>query len=376
MESMFDNCVILAGGSGARLWPASHAEKPKQFLPLSQAHGSERTFFHAALERALGVTKAEGQVIVIAGEGHAPHIVRICGTLDEKTRSRLILIPEPLAKNTAPAIICGIVYAERAGGGKQTMLVITSDHSIGPLEDFKQDAARAAAQAEQDALVVFGIPPNGPDTGYGYIETGALLSSGVYSVRSFHEKPDRPTAEQFIAAGRFYWNSGMFAFSSGYMLQEFRRHAPEIALPFDGLEAPGENDYTETQGVRILSHWQNLKQAYTQAKNISFDYAIAEKCGQTLMVAGSFAWRDLGSWDAYAELLGATAAETYRSGSESCFVDSDMPVALCGVEDLIVAVRSGKDGAPGAVLIAKKGETQRVREIVEQIKLAGRTKLL
>jgi mannose-1-phosphate guanylyltransferase len=270
------------------------------------------------------------------------------------------------------------------------MLVLTSDHIIQPLEVFVRDAACAAAFARQGKLVVFGIPPRAPETGYGYIEAAEVLScsggeaSGLPSVfraAAFREKPDRAAAEAFLAAGCFYWNSGMFAFSSGFILEEFRRNAPECLLPFEALKAPAESAYAVRQGIPVLEVWPGLDDAYAAVKGISFDYAIAEKCGQTVMVAAGFDWFDVGSWDEYARLLGAPRGEVYAArlpaGREgSCFVDADIPVALCGVEDLIVVVRSGKDGGPAAVLIAKKGETQGVRDIVEQIRASGRAELL
>jgi mannose-1-phosphate guanylyltransferase/mannose-1-phosphate guanylyltransferase/mannose-6-phosphate isomerase len=381
----------MAGGSGTRLWPASNAAKPKQFLPIAQGASGEDTFFTAALERALAVIDKEtGRIIIIAGEGHVPHIINTCGKFSETERKQMVLIPEPLAKNTAAAIACGVSYIDRVSGEKRNILVLTSDHIITPLEVFTGDAAAAALFAQQDNLAVFGIPPKAPETGYGYIEAAESLALSpetvqdyaeshkpkAFQVASFREKPDRHKAEQFIASGHFYWNSGMFGFSSSYIYNEFHRHAPEVVLPFDRLEAPAEEAYTFTQGLRVLSQWPHLKEAYTEAKNISFDYAIAEKCAQTVMVAAGFAWRDVGSWDEYAQLLGDTGAEVYRAGGESCFVDADIPVALCGVEDLIVVIRSGKDGSTPSALIAKKGETQRVREIVEKITLAGSIKLL
>jgi mannose-1-phosphate guanylyltransferase/mannose-1-phosphate guanylyltransferase/mannose-6-phosphate isomerase len=305
-----------------------------------------------------------------------------------------------MAKNTAPAIACGTLYADWEGGGQErNILVLTCDHIISPLSVFKANAAAAAAYAQQDKLAVFGIPPLSPDTGYGYIETSRLLSGSqvqdkgrrhyepeVFKASSFREKPDRKTAEHYVKAGNFYWNSGMFAFSSKFMIDEFRKNAPEVLAPFSKLMAPLEQAYKKLKGLRVLSNWMDLDKAYDKTKNISFDYAIAEKSAQTVMVKADFTWRDVGSWDEYARMLQAqmpknqTAADKeadiFRIASESTFVDSDIPVALCGVEDLIVVVRSGRDGNPPAVLIVKKGETQKVKEIVEKIKTSGKTDLL
>ena len=390
---MFDDCIIMAGGSGVRLWPASSAKNPKQFLPISVE--GKKTFFSAAVERALTLIENDGRVIIIAGKAHIQQIVEACSGLSSAEKKHLVLIPEPEAKNTAPAIACALMYADWASGCERKMLVLTSDHIIQPLATFMIDAAAAVAFAQQDKLAVFGIPPTKPETGYGYIETGRPLSAhhgeektrrltepDVWAVAAFTEKPDRKTAEKFVASRRFYWNSGMFAFSSKFMIGEYRRLARDVIRPFQQLRAPDENSYIVKKGLRILIKWHGLDEAYKQTKNISFDYAIAEKCSQVVMISAGFDWIDVGDWEEYALLLGDTGSEVYVSGGETIgkkstnFVDSDIPVALAGVNDLIVVIRSGKDGSPPAALITKKGETQHVRHIVEQIKKAGRTKLL
>ena len=393
---MVNDCIIMAGGSGTRLWPASTSKRPKQFLslpgPVSGRKAEEKkgsTFFGAGLERALSVTAEDGKVIIIAGKNHVNHIIEECSGLDTRERKRLVLIPEPAAKNTGPAIACALLYINWIyGGTERNVLVLTSDHIIKPLNVFKTDAGAAAAMARTDKLAVFGIRPDRPETGYGYIETAETLTSGeslhrryepeIFKVASFHEKPDLKKAKAYIAAGRFYWNSGMFAFSSGFMLQEFQRSAPEVILPFKKLRTPDENACSRRKGLRILEAWDGLEEAYRKTRALSFDYAIAEKCRDTVMVKAGFSWADVGSWDEYAKMAGHSEAELYIAGetAKTCFVDSDIPVALCAVEDLVVVVRSGKDGGPPAVLISKKGETQRVREIVEKIKASGRTGLL
>jgi mannose-1-phosphate guanylyltransferase/mannose-6-phosphate isomerase len=380
----------MAGGSGTRLWPASTSKLPKQFLSIA-GRGS---FFSAALERALGVidSKGDGRVIIIAGKSHVPHIIEACRLCRSEDINRLVLIPEPEAKNTAPAIACGTLYTDWVSGRDRNILVLTSDHIIEPLDIFKANAAAAAAFAQQDRLVVFGITPKAPETGYGYIEAAEALTiphqrvslkrydkpaePAVFKVASFREKPDEATAKQFLKTGHFYWNSGMFAFSSRFLIGEFKHHAPELITPFEKLVAPNEQACTVERGLRVLGNWTGLDEAYRTVKGVSFDYAIAEKCARTIMVAAGFDWFDVGSWDEYAKLTEGSASGVYRSGSENCFVDADVPVALCGVNDLIVVVRSGKDGSPQAVLISKKGETQRVKAIVEQIRAAGKKDLL
>lgn len=385
---MFDDCIIMAGGSGTRLWPLSSSRRPKQFLPISPVDPS-RTFFSAALERALALsagTGAEvpGRVIIIAGKAHALHVVSACAAFGPEDRGRMLLLVEPEAKNTAPAIACGTLYGDmgRRPSGRAVM-VLTSDHIIEPLELFLRDAQAAEFLARQGKLAVFGIKPDRPETGYGYIEAGEALplpgevrdSVEAFAAASFREKPRRPQAEAYIAAKRFYWNSGMFAFSSSFLLEEFRRHAPGVLSPFEKLLPPGPESYHLEQGLKILDNWPGFAEAYRETQPISFDYAIAEKCRSAALVKANFSWTDVGSWDEYAALLKNSDSEVYSAGAANCFVDSGIPVALCGVEDLIVVIRPGKDGAPLA-LVAKKGETQRIREIVEQIRAADRTELL
>jgi mannose-1-phosphate guanylyltransferase/mannose-1-phosphate guanylyltransferase/mannose-6-phosphate isomerase len=161
------------------------------------------------------------------------------------------------------------------------------------------------------------------------------------------------------------------------LAEEYRRLAADVSDPFENLKPPDKKSYTKTKGLCVLNDWVGLDKAYNQAKRISFDYAIAEKCAQTVMIRAAFDWIDVGSWDDYACLLsGKSAADVYTAGTDGCFVDSDIPVALAGVDDLIVVIRSGKDGSSPAALITRKGKTQLVRDIVEKIKQAGRTEIL
>ena len=368
----------MAGGSGSRLWPASTIKNPKQFMKLPAS--DKMSFFGAAVERALAVTAGDGLVVIVAGENHVSHIVEECTQLETRDRNRIVLIPEPAAKNTAPAIACALVYLSQVfPGGERKNLVLTSDHIIEPLDAFKADAEAAAVLAEREKLVVFGIMPGRPDTGYGYIETTEALDvNQTFTVASFHEKPDLEKAKLFLASGNYFWNSGMFAFGLEFMLTEFRKSAPEVLASFEELPAPVDNFYSQKNGLRILENWDKLDEAYRNTKAISFDYAIAEKCSSAAMVRAGFSWADVGSWDEYARLNKTTSAEVYGSKDalDSCYVDSEIPVALCGVKDLIVVVRPGSDGEPPAILISKKGETQKVREVVEEIKTKGRNELL
>jgi len=370
LNIMFDQCLIMAGGSGTRLWPASSSRLPKQFLPASE----KSTFFSMALERALAVTGKSGRIIIIAGKSHIPHVITNASKLSIAEKKRLLVISEPAAKNTAPAIACAVANSHLCGGEK--MLVLTSDHIIKPLEIFKKDTALAAAAVKEGTLAVFGIPPSRPETGYGYIETGKVKNDGVYNVRAFHEKPDSQTAKKYTASRRFFWNSGMFAFDISFMANEMRLLAPEVFLPFEKLKLPKKTEYTVSKGIKMLA-WHGLEAAYRKTLGISFDYAIAEKCKKTVMIRTNFDWIDIGNWDEYARICENNNSQVYGDKeTSSCYVDSDIPVALAGVENLIVVIRLGKNGKGACALITRKGHSQEIRNIVEQIKKSGKNELL
>jgi mannose-1-phosphate guanylyltransferase/mannose-1-phosphate guanylyltransferase/mannose-6-phosphate isomerase len=378
---MINDCLIMAGGSGTRLWPASNSRKPKQFLPAGK-DGTD-SFFSLSLERAFKVVAGnDGKVIVVTGKTHMPFVIAACSNLNADEKKRLVLIPEPEAKNTAPAIACALAYAGKTLGFNRTMLVLTSDHIIKPLDVFIKDSNLAAQFAQQNKLVIFGISPSEPETGFGYIETAENISEDVYNVAVFHEKPNRETAKQFIASKNYFWNSGMFAFRCDFLAEEYRRLETEVISPFENLKTPDKNSYTKTKDLCVLDKWAGLDKAYNQAKRISFDYAIAEKCAQTVMIRADFDWIDIGSWDDYARLLsnnspaGNIGKDIYAAESNNCFVDSDIPVALAGVENLIVVIRSGKDGSPPTALITQKGKTQLVRDIVEKISQSDKIDIL
>jgi mannose-1-phosphate guanylyltransferase/mannose-1-phosphate guanylyltransferase/mannose-6-phosphate isomerase len=361
---MFNDCLIMAGGSGTRLWPASNSRLPKQFLPATE----KMSFFSLALERAFALGE---RVIIITGESHVPHVISEAAKFSAAEKKRMVVIGEPVAKNTAPAIACAVVYSLFGGSGRN-MLVLTSDHIIKPLETFKKNALLASISAGEGNLVIFGIPPSHPETGYGYIEAGKQTKDGVFSVTAFREKPDLQTAKKYVASKRFFWNSGMFAFNSDFMAEQFRSCQPDVYQCFEKLKQPKSADYAISKGVKVLTGWKGLESAYTKTKSISFDYAIAEKCSKTAMIRTNFDWIDIGNWEEYIK-IGKPSKDIFSVESDTCYVDSEIPVALAGVEDLIVVIRGGKNAC---ALITRKGQTQKVRDVVEKIKNTGRKELL
>ena len=371
---MYDNSIIMAGGSGTRLWPASNSHLPKQFLSIND-NEKEFTFFSLALERALAVSR---KVIVITGIPHIHHVIADACKLSATEKKRVVVIGEPKVKNTAAAIACAVAYAE-----KGSMIVLTSDHIIEPMDVFKTDVLLGETAAENEKLVVFGIKPSRPETGYGYIETQPSKGKNIFDIAAFHEKPGIEKAKEYASKKNFFWNSGMFAFDNGFIAEQFNLLAQDVYKPFKKLKPPGARDYKMSKGVKILTDWKGLDYAYQKTKSISFDYAIAEKCPEKIvMVKTNFNWIDIGGWDEYAKLKQRYAKNTngnsivFCADSNNCFADSDIPVAFAGVDDLIVVIRSAKNGEPAAALITKRGQTQKVKEIIKQIKAVKMKDLL
>ncbi len=366
---MIDTVFVLAGGSGTRLWPASTKSSPKQFLPID-----DKTLLERTLERAFSLTdKGEVYIITIADQLEAT--VSLCASAEYSTE-RLKLIPEPVSRNTAPAIALAARHLQLEGRGEERVLVLAADHLIEPYDAFENDVEAASELAADDYLVTFGIPPVRAETGFGYIEAGEAYRRG-YKVRSFREKPDRQTAESYLEAGNYYWNSGMFAFGIDVFLNELQLHASELASLFDTLsESPGSR---KEKRLEVLLEDEAVQDLYNKAPKISIDYAVMERSNRVAMVPASFNWNDVGSWDELAAQIGADTSPEGYSGkapsvvavdSDDNFVYSDIPVALCGVDDLIVVAHEGK------LLVCKRGASQEVKQIVETLKERDQDELL
>ncbi len=363
---MVDHVLILAGGSGTRLWPASNSAHPKQFIPVKDG----KSLLQLTIERA-GAFGISGNIILITLKDQLDPILKECGKIGTENpglKEKLKVIPEPAARNTAPAIAVAAEYLRAQGKGEETVLVLPSDHLISPVERFRGDVEKADNLARQGYLVTFGIPPAYPATGYGYIEAGAELPPGRI-VSTFREKPDQKTAESFVQKGNYFWNSGMFAFKASTFLNELSFHSPHIGSTFDGIGTVGESR-TE-QGVPLEMVGKKVEEIYKSSEKDSIDYAVMEKSKSSAMVEAGFEWNDIGSWDEMAALFEEGESEkVYSVEARGNFVYSDLPVALCGVEDLMVVIKNG------AVLIAKKGSGQLVKKAVEQIKKEGREDIL
>ena len=338
--------VILSGGSGTRLWPLSTPERPKQFLPLT---GSE-SLFRQTLQRVGG----EGRYAAPVTVANAAHEALCATEIGDVPGSCLIL--EPCARNTAVAIVMAASVVRDLHGPDALMLIMPSDHRIGDLEAFHSAVAAGVPAARSGRLVTFGIQPSGPETGYGYLEAGDELADahGAFTVARFTEKPARDVAEAMVADGRHYWNGGIFLFSANTFLQEAAEHAPEIYRSGEEAVRSATSDGSIVRPcAAALEHCPNL----------SVDYAVMERSGRVAMVPLAADWSDVGSWDALAALPapppqpGAVSAVD----SSNCYIRADgLRVSLLGVDDLIV-VASGDH-----VLIMRKGESQRIRQLVAE----------
>jgi mannose-1-phosphate guanylyltransferase len=320
-----------------------------------------------ALERAFAL-EPEGEILVVTNHEQAALVATSCAGLSAAEKDRIVVLGEPAARNTAPAVALALAYLRsRTSPVARSVFLMTSDHLIMPVARFAEDARQASALAARDYLVCLGIPPRGASTGYGYIETNGDLDGGK-SVLSFREKPDLATARGFVKAGNYYWNSGMYAFGTDFMARELATWAPEVPVAFDSLA--GSPVFLRVEGVRVLDSWEGLPEAYNAAPSISVDYAVSEHCLRVAMVQASFEWHDVGSFEEMAALFPLAGSPVAQPGSENCWVYSDLPVALCGVEDLMVVVKNG------CVLVARRGAGQLVKDAVDQVRNSGRTDLL
>lgn len=337
--------VILSGGAGTRLWPLSRAEKPKQFLALE----GERTILQATLDRIIGIEPFLPPLFI----ANARHEEELRAQAGEAGAEGVRLLLEPIGRNTAPAIAAAALTCEP----ETLLLVMPSDQSIRDAESFRATVAAGARLADQDYLVTFGIVPDAPETGYGYICTGAALTPTGFTVTRFVEKPDITTAAAYCEAG-YLWNAGIFLFKAGSLLSAMEDHAPGILASCREAVASGK---ASVDALHLDAT------AFARAPSISIDYAVMEKADRVAVVPLDVGWSDIGSWDALCEHAKATPRpEVIEIDTKGCFVRTDGPVvAAVGVEDLIIVAT--KD----AVLVLPRGQSQRVKEVIARLPKAN-----
>ncbi|WP_367381299.1 mannose-1-phosphate guanylyltransferase/mannose-6-phosphate isomerase [Stenotrophomonas cyclobalanopsidis] len=344
--------VILSGGSGTRLWPLSREAYPKQFLPLV----GDDTMLQATWKRVASIAGAAP--IVVANQEHrfmAAEQLRECKVLPQA------LILEPVGRNTAPAIAIAALQA-LANGEDALLLVLPSDHVVRNEAAFHAAVKQAAIAAEGGKLVTFGIVPTAPETGYGYIK--ATVGEGVRAVDRFVEKPNLATAEQYVASGEYFWNSGMFLFKASRYLGELETLQPTIlAACRQALDkAARDNDF-----IRLDA------EAFAASPNDSIDYAVMEKTADAAVVPLDAEWNDVGSWSALWEVSDKDADGNACHGDvialdcKDSYAYGNRLIAMVGLQDVVVVETDD------AVFVGHKDRVQDVKEIVGRIKRDGRS---
>jgi mannose-1-phosphate guanylyltransferase/mannose-6-phosphate isomerase len=342
----------MSGGSGTRLWPMSRAAKPKQFLKLL----SEKSMFQETALRVHGDEETFLDPIVIAGKRHGPVIAEQLVEIGV-TPAKIIL--EPCARNTAAVAAVAAAWVAR-GEEDALILLMPADHHIANAEAFRRVVAKGAKAAESGHIVTFGIKPQSPHTGYGYIHTGEKLMDSVYEVAAFKEKPKLETAQEYLKDGGYFWNAGIFLFSARVMLEELDKHAPDIKRAATAaLDAS-----VMTGAARRLD-----EEVFSTCPANSVDYAVMEKTDKAAIVAPvDVGWSDIGSWSEVPPDPNNDRIITIDSKNNVIRTDGPV-VAAAGVEDLII-VATGD-----AVLVARRENAQDVRQIVEELKKRGREDL-
>ncbi|MCU7816867.1 MAG: mannose-1-phosphate guanylyltransferase/mannose-6-phosphate isomerase [Candidatus Thiodiazotropha sp. (ex Rostrolucina anterorostrata)] len=349
--------VILSGGSGTRLWPLSRSAYPKQFIPLIDDH----SLFQETVERMSAVPDA-GDVLVVCNEEHRFMVAEQIRQLDMKPSGIML---EPIGRNTAPAIACAALHAKSLDENA-VLLVTPSDHIIRDNERFNEAILTGLNSIGNGSLITFGIVPDKPETGYGYIRKESKGSTNsAYPVAEFVEKPDLETAKTYLASGDFYWNSGMFVFKAEAYLAELERFFPEI------LQAARKAYEAKRPDMDFL---RLDREAFAACPAESIDYAVMEKTDKSVVVPMDAGWNDVGSWSALADVAVVEGNNgnviqgdvLVKDVSNSYLRSENRMIAGLGIDNLIVVETAD------AVLVADKSHVQDVKEIVEQLKSSGR----
>ncbi len=342
--------VILAGGSGTRLWPLSRTDFPKQFLKLGRTH----TLLQESVLRAMEVC-SPSNIFVITNNNYKFLVKDQLKAISETLENNIIL--EPKGRNTAPAIALTIKHIEENSSKEnkdEVIVITTSDHIITPKEKFANYLKEAEKMAKKGYIVTFGVKPNKPETGYGYIKASNKDILSGFEVEKFVEKPNLETAKKYLKSGDYFWNSGMFAFLPSLMKEEFKQHSLNIYT------------YFNLTLNKFIKNFENIP-------SISIDYAIMEKTKKAAVLPIELNWSDVGSWDSLFNLLkkddngNCISGDVIALNTENSYIYSEKRlITTLGVKNLII-VETG-DG----ILIAEKGEAQKVKEIVELLKKQNR----
>ena len=346
--------LVMAGGKGTRFWPESTESKPKQYLSLL----GEKSLLKQTIDRLDGFAPCENTFVVTVKDQE--------GLIKDNMKGRLPtqnVIFEPSGRNTAPCILLSLAeLLDRGASPEDAVVIMPSDHVILNESGFKTTLEKATHQAvKYDSIVVIGIQPHFPHTGYGYIEKGEKRGEeqlNLYKVRSFKEKPSKEKAIDYLKSGQYFWNAGLFISKIGVLLEEFKAHANSSYSYFSEIQ-------------KLLKNRESIEKTYLNLQSQSIDYAVMEKSQRVMVVPAEFDWSDLGSWEALEEVLSPEDGNTlvkveghYVNEAEGNIVFAPGKfVSLVGVKDLVV-VSNEK-----VLMVMPKSDSQKVKEIVDDLKV-------
>lgn len=340
--------VIMAGGSGTRFWPQSRMAKPKQFLDVV----GDKSMIRLTMDRLLEELPKE-KIFVVTAESQVKLVKKHLPDLPSKN-----IIIEPFGMNTAPCIALSYAYIKRFAALTETMIVVPADHLITKVDVFWENIIKSQELARGGNLVTFGIIPTYPATGYGYIQAGDKENDFSYQVAQFKEKPNYETAQEFLKAGNFFWNSGMFSWTLGTIEETYQKFLPQVTKVLDLIEAEWNKSGESA----------DISEIYSQMPKIPVDIGIMEKAEKRAVIPVDLGWSDVGSWRALADVSpsdnnkNTIAGKSFVIDSQGNYIRTKKFVSLIGVEDMVLVETED------AILLAKKERSEEVKKVVEYLK--------
>ncbi|MFO7970458.1 MAG: mannose-1-phosphate guanylyltransferase/mannose-6-phosphate isomerase [Desulfobacterales bacterium] len=343
--------ILLAGGSGTRLWPVSREFYPKQLVKFI----GDESLIQSTIKRLVSLLDEEN-IRIVCGKEHVHEIARHIEDLGIRADKKVIA--EPCGRNTAPAIVLAMLHVLNHEQDA-VLCIFPADHVIRNTDVFHENLLSAIKLARMGYIVTFGIKPNYPETGYGYIESGSEIKEHVFSVKRFVEKPDMETARRHIEAGNFFWNSGMFTFRASVMMEELKIHQPDLLTQMEQLDLSGsmvsQNDYE-------------------RLPNISIDYAVMEKTDKSAVLPSDFGWSDIGSWKSLYDFIpkdsdgNVIAGDVISKDTKNCFImGCERLVATNKIRNMVVVE------TPDSVFVSDMESSRDVKSIVGKLKQRGRS---
>jgi mannose-1-phosphate guanylyltransferase/mannose-6-phosphate isomerase len=343
--------ILLAGGSGTRLWPVSRELYPKQLVKFM---GND-SLIQSTIKRLVPLLD-EGNIRIVCGKEHVHEIARHIEEIGIRTDEKIIA--EPCGRNTAPAILLAMLHI-LDHEDDAVLCIFPADHVIRNNDAFHEKILSSIKLAEMGYIVTFGIKPNYPETGYGYIEGAGEIREHAFSVKRFVEKPDMETAKRYVEAGNFFWNSGMFTFKASVMMKELKIHQPELLKKMEQLDLSGS----------IVS-----QKDYERLPNISIDYAVMEKTDKSAVLPSDFGWSDIGSWKSLYDFIPKDAngnvivGDVISNHTKNCFIMGyERLIATNKIENMVVVE------TPDSVFVSDMESSRDVKAIVEKLKQRGRS---